>query len=239
MAGDRDVGYICDYPIYGQIAGINAFALGVELTNPRSKVRLEWSSVDGHRAARKKLEGEGVELISCQDLTRQPDGGFGMNGLMRREGDDLTMLAAPVWRWDVYYEALLRRILNKTAQDEYALSARALNYYWGMSAGVLDVYCAPSLTEGVRKLAHILKSGIRANLCDPFQAPVRYQDGREASPSGEAFDLEHIAGMDCLVDNVIGAIPAFEALNRGRDTVEVMGVEASAKSGKLGEARMP
>ena len=49
LAGVDSVGYLCDYPIYGQIAGINAFALGVQMVNPRTKVYLEWSTVGGAR----------------------------------------------------------------------------------------------------------------------------------------------------------------------------------------------
>ena len=39
------IAYIADYPIYGTIANINAFALGVKMINPRAKIYLEWSKV--------------------------------------------------------------------------------------------------------------------------------------------------------------------------------------------------
>ena len=228
MAAGDDIGYVCDYPIYGVIAGINAFALGVELTNPRARVRLEWSSVQGHRAARKKLEGEGVRLISCQDFSRQSDGSFGLNGLMRVDGDRATMLAAPVWRWDVYYEELLRRILDKTAREEYESSTKALNYYWGMSAGVVDIQCSPDLPAGTLRLAQLLRTGICENRCNPFATPVRNQAGAVVDAEGDSLDLEHIMRMDYLVQNVVGAIPAQAELTRGRETVEVMGIGPAA-----------
>ena len=229
MAGEGDIGYICDYPIYGVIAGINAFALGVQLTNPRARVRLEWSSVDGHRAARKKLSEEGLRLISCQDFSRQPDGSFGLNGLMRIEGGEAAMLAAPVWRWDVYYEEMLGRILDKTAKDEYESSAKALNYYWGMSAGVVDVRCAPDLPEGLQKLSHLLREGICGDRISPFATPVRNQEGAPVDADGDRLELEQIVKMDWLVQNVVGAIPVQQELTRGRQTVEIMGVDPSAK----------
>ena len=37
--------YVGDYPIYGSIANINAFAIGAKMVNPRAKVYLEWSSM--------------------------------------------------------------------------------------------------------------------------------------------------------------------------------------------------
>ena len=43
------IGYIADYPIYGMISNINAFALGVRMTNPRAKIHLAWSTVKNDR----------------------------------------------------------------------------------------------------------------------------------------------------------------------------------------------
>ena len=43
MADNDRIGYIADYPIYGNIANINAFAMGAQMVNPRAVVYLEWS----------------------------------------------------------------------------------------------------------------------------------------------------------------------------------------------------
>ena len=37
LADNNRIGYIASYPIYGQMANINAFALGAQFTNPRAK----------------------------------------------------------------------------------------------------------------------------------------------------------------------------------------------------------
>ncbi len=55
------LGYVCDYPIYGQIAAINAFALGAQMANPRAKVYLEWRKSRGYEARR---AGHSLYLIS-------------------------------------------------------------------------------------------------------------------------------------------------------------------------------
>ena len=230
MAEGGDIGYVCDYPIYGQVAGINAFALGVQLVNPRAKVVLEWSSVAGIRAAKRKLEDRGIRLISSQDSARLADGSFGVNGLTLSGDGRSVMLAAPLWKWDVYYEEILRRLLDRTMKEEYAASSKALNYYWGMAAGVVDVQCAPELPEGVRKLAEFLRQGIRRELCDPFRLPIRNQSGEAVAGEGDALLLEQIMEMDWLVDNVVGTIPVYDALKRySRATVDVMGVGPSTK----------
>ena len=140
------------------------------------------------------------------------------------------MLAAPLWKWDAYYEEILRRQLDRTMKEEYAASSKALNYYWGMAAGVVDVQCAPELPEGVRKLAEFLRQGIRRELCDPFRLPIRNQSGEAVAGEGDALLLEQIMEMDWLVDNVVGTIPVYDALKRySRATVDVMGVGPSTK----------
>ena len=230
MAADSDIGYVCDYPIYGQVAGLNAFALGVQLVNPRAKVVLEWSSVVGAKAARKKLEDRGIRLISTQDFARSSDGSFGENGLVSSADGRSDLLAVPLWKWDVYYGEMLRRLLDKTLKEEYEASSKALNYYWGMAAGVVDVQWSESLPEGVRKLAGFLKQGICREICDPFSLPIRDQSGKAIAAEGDALDLKQIMEMDWLVGNIVGAIPAYDELKSfSKATVDVMGVGPTTK----------
>ena len=70
LSDSGKLGYVCDYPIYGQIAGINAFALGAQMANPRSKVYLEWSTVKGAKEAALSLSRRHIHLISSQDNAR-------------------------------------------------------------------------------------------------------------------------------------------------------------------------
>ena len=227
LAGSDDVGYLCDYPIFGQIAGINAFALGVQMTNPRAKVYLEWSSVGGAGAAMKRLTDRGIRLISSQDLTKQGEEGRSSFGLSLVSGGDQVNLAVPVWQWGAYYEALIRRIRDKSFQWEYEESSKALNYYWGMSAGVVELRCSEKVPPGTRKLAALLQDSIRSGLCRPFRGTLYAQGSRvmdrDLSP-------EQIINMDWLVENVSGSIPEYQELNEmGKATVDIVGVEPSTK----------
>ena len=227
MAGDDPVGYICDYPIFGQVAGINAFALGVQLTNPLARVHLEWSSVDDARTAVQRLTEKGIRLISAQDLARRgaPGHNFGLSVI---EGDHQVNLAMPVWKWGIYYEALLRRIQDRSFQMEYRESHKALNYYWGLSSGVVDLRCSYRLPDCTRKLADLLRDGIRSGLCHPFRGPIYDQRGTLQVEEGDTLDVERIITMDWLADNVVGSIPAYEALSdTGKATVGIVGVEAT------------
>lgn len=235
LARNDKVGYICDYPIYGQIAGINAFAQGVQMVNPRATVHLEWSSVDGVEAAVQRLRNQGIYLISSQDMAKLEGGGKSSFGLYQIDGQGKTVLAMPVWQWGVYYETIIRRMLDHTLQSEYEESSKALNYYWGMSAGVVEVICSSALPESTRKLAELLRSAICSGICNPFRGPLHTQDGGMIDGEGHFLSSEQIIRMDWLVDNVVGALPAYEALNdEAKSTVDIVGVEPSTEEKRSG-----
>lgn len=229
LAGGNHVGYICDYPIYGQVACINAFALGVQLTNPRIRVHLEWSSVGGGDAALSRLTQKGISLVSAQDLAAQgwKNARYGLS-LINEEGQ--VNLATPVWQWGRYYEAILRRIQNGTLQQEYHSSRKALNYYWGMSSGVVGLQCSDKLPDSTIKLASILQNQLCSGSCNPFRGPLFAQGGRQVIGETEALDMEGIVNMNWLADNIVGTIPAYEELDEtGKATVGIVGVEAAGK----------
>ena len=48
LAENDRIAYIADYPIYGMIANINAFALGASFTNPRARIYLAWSTSENY-----------------------------------------------------------------------------------------------------------------------------------------------------------------------------------------------
>lgn len=229
ICGGNKVGYVCDYPIFGQIAGINAFALGVQMVNPQARVQLEWSSVGGRHAAIDRLVKQNVELVSCMDNFRLYEPGQKL-GLSRITANEQTLLAAPVWQWGIYYEGLLRRILNGTIRAEYESSSKALNYYWGMSSGVIDLRLFDVLPESVRRLAEYLRKGICQGVVEPFIGSVHIQGGFSVGAPHEPFSMDQIISMDYLVENVDGRIPVYEELTTiGKATVETAGVEQAAK----------
>ncbi|MBQ3286059.1 MAG: BMP family ABC transporter substrate-binding protein [Ruminococcus sp.] len=220
------LGYVCDYPIFGQIAGINAFALGAQMANPRSKVYLEWSSVKGAKEAALSLNRQHIHLISSQDTARYSEDDRSSFGLSHIGSDKTDLLAVPVWKWGVYYEKLLRSVLDKTIKSEYVNTARALNYYWGMSAGVVDIEYAPALPLASRRYADFFRRSLISGAGKPFLTPFYSQSGEIVGARQNELNLEQIINMDYLVDNVVGSIPAYDALSDvGKATVDTVGVQ--------------
>ena len=219
------LGYVCDYPIYGQIAGINAFALGAQMANPRAKVFLEWSSVKGAKEAALSLNRQHIHIISSQDTARFTEDDRSSFGLSHIGQDKTDLLAVPVWKWGVYYERILRGMLDSSIKDEYDNSRRALNYFWGMSAGVVDIEYAPSLPLSSRRYADFFRDSLIHGAGTPFLTPFYTQAGEIVGSRQRELNLEQIIRMDYLVENVIGSIPAYDELTQiGKDTVDMVGI---------------
>ena len=229
------LGYVCDYPIYGQIAGINAFALGAQMANPRAKVFLEWSSVKGAKEAALSLNRQHIHIISSQDTARYSQDDRRSFGLSHIGHDKTDLLAVPVWKWGVYYEKILRSTLDKTIKSEYINTARALNYYWGMSAGVVDVEYAPALPLASRRYADFFRSSLISGVGKPFLTPFYTQSGEIIGSRQSELTLEQIISMDYLVDNVVGSIPTYDELSPvGQETVDMVGIRQAKKKAKEG-----
>ena len=233
ICGTKDVGYIGDYPIYGQIAGINAFAAGVNLVNPTARVLLEWSCTHPLEQAEENLRAQGIALISSLDAARlaSDQGPFGL--YYAGKDGTRTTLAQTVWQWGTYYELILRRILDGSLKASHTGSERALNYYWGLRSGVVSVELSPLLPEGTRKLAELLRAGIANGTCEPFALPL-YRQGGEALTENErrSLSMEEIVRMDWLAENIIGSLPAFEELNEtGKKMARLVGVPSVRTAG--------
>ena len=233
MADENKVGYLCDYPIYGQIAGINAFALGVQMVNPRAKVSLEWSCIDGAESAVQRLLDKGVRIISAQDLKKPAGEERSAFGLYEYKEEKRVNLAMPLWHWGVYYEKLIRSMMDKSFRTEYESSNKAINYYWGMSAGVVELICSNHLPDSVKKLVGVLQDAICGGRFKPFQGIIRTQNGECLEGTDGVLSLQQIIDIDWLLENIEGEIPEYEALSEeGKETVKSAGAPKAETQGE-------
>ncbi|WP_077610662.1 BMP family ABC transporter substrate-binding protein [Clostridium sp. Marseille-P2415] len=211
MARDDKLGYIADYPIYGNIANINAFALGARMINPYAKVYLEWSRIKG-RDAHMELEKEGISFISGDDMIT-PQAPTREYGLYQKSADGtLKNLATPIWHWGKFYERIVNITCHGASDRKELKGKQAINYWWGMSADVIDVICSQSLPHGTNRLITFLKNSIRAGSFQPFVGTIYSQDGRIQCEEEMSLTPEEITTMNWLTDNVMGQIPAFDEL---------------------------
>ncbi len=203
------IGYIADYPVYGIPASINAFALGARMTNPRARVYLEWSMVKD-RMPEDELAAQDVHVICNRDIAA-PAFQSTLFGLYSNADGRQQNLAMPVWQWGKLYVELLRRIQNGF-WDTDMREAQAMNYWWGMDAGAIDVYYTQKLDPGTRRITDLLLAQLREGKLLPFAGQITAQSGEIMCRDGEALTPAQIMAMDYLCDNVIGSIPTNDML---------------------------
>lgn len=224
MAENDKIAYIADYPIYGMVANINAFALGAACTNPRAKIYLAWSTKKDYDRDCFLLEND-IHIVSDQDMITPTDASRQF-GLYQYENGETKNLLMPLWNWGVFYEKMIRSILTGAYQSEGEMDNRALNYWWGMSAGVIDLISSKYIPSGMRRICEHLKQDICKGDIVPFSGEIRSQDGTIMNKEREEMRPEAIMEMDWLVENVIGTIPAIDELVDGaKPVVELKGVE--------------
>lgn len=218
MAENNRLAYIADYPIYGSIANINAFALGAKMINPRAEVYLEWSTMK-EVDLEEKIREIGPACVSGRDMVI-PEEASRFFGIYHMNGGCPRNLAMPLYHWGKFYEQLIRTIMDGTWKyDDDPSSTKAINYWWGMAEGVIDVICSQYLPIGTKRLVELLKATICAETFNPFSGILLSQTGVvEADPTHSMLP-EQIMTMDWLAENVIGSIPKKEELKEQAEPV--------------------
>ena len=229
MSKKDRVGYIASYPIFGVLAGINAFAMGLQMTNPKARVELRWSCTPGSHMD--DLKEMGLDFISTLDIPTQDcvRGRWGASRIL--EDGSTELLASPYWDWGRFYVKLVRSIMHGgwDTLNTNKQSDQAVNYWWGMASGVIGVRMSPDLPEGVQNLVHILQKGIADGTITPFHRRIVSQDGVVRNDGGKYFTMDEILHMDWLCDTVDGTIPTFDELvPKARDVVRLQGVYRDA-----------
>lgn len=228
MAENDRIGYMADYPIYGSVANVNAFALGAKLVNPRAKIYVEWTSrkyVDVYKSFR----DNGVSYVSGKDIII-PGKSLGSRhfGVFRLDEESPHNLAMPIWHWGKFYEKMIRNIQEGTWKSEETTKVKSVNYWWGMSAGVIDVICSQNLPLGTARLVSLLRNTICAGSFNPFSGIIYSQNGVIQEDENTTLTPERIITMDWLAENIIGSIPKMADLEeKAKPVVLEQGVESA------------
>lgn len=178
LSKDHRISYVCGAPLYGTLANINAFAIGAAMIDPEIRIRLIWSCLEG-RDWRTEVREEGTDIVSGPDMIH-PGKEDREYGLYRYEQDgSAVMLANPEWKWGRFYELIARSVMSGYWRQE-AGSARdqALNYWWGLSSGVIGVEVSEEVPASTRHLVEGLKKAMVAGLIGPFEGELMTQNGR-------------------------------------------------------------
>lgn len=223
IAHQDHIGFVSNYPIIGDTAIINAFALGAMLTNPRAKIVLTWSCVPGN--AVKELEEQGIRVISNPEPDNF-DTGINWGAVTYRASQEAQPRALVSTRcdWGIYYEKTIRTLLN-SGIDSLRDNNKAVNDWWGLRSGTMNIVLSELLPEGLQQLALYLKRGIISRDIHPFRRLIRDQEGRIVCDGVNVPPLEELLRLDWLCDNVEGSIPTYEdLLPEARELVRLFGI---------------
>ena len=206
------IGYIADFPIFGTPASINAFALGVKMVNPTAKVHLAWSCVKDCDYTKLFTEANishicGRDMIEPRDVTRV----YGLYDLGEERGKNL---ATSIWNWGKFYQRIIQTILNGNwKRTEAAPDFPTINYWWGISSGMIDMITSKAVPEQTMKLVNLVKKHIVANEFHIFSGDLYDQQHVLRNQGSYVMTANDIMNMDWLVENVVGELPKFEELD--------------------------
>lgn len=231
LSREDKLGYIAEQPTYGMLADINAFALGARMVNPYVEVHLEWARRKKKKHTENILYDKGIRYISGHDMIN-PDHPSREYGLyLKKEDGTIKNLAMPVWHWGKFYEQIIRLAFKSTEEIESMKGKKAVNYWWGMSADVIDVICSENIPNGTRRLIEFLKNSIRAGSFHPFDGLIYAQDGSAKCTQGKSLKAEEIITMNWLAQNVVGYIPEIEEMNeRAQELMQLQGIKTAGQA---------
>lgn len=222
MSKDGRIGYVGSYPIHGEPASINAFALGAQMTNPDARIFLDWTCTHGNPMVR--FRREGLQVVSNRDIPSTDRSYHEYGTYQVLEDGSLRSLASPYWHWGKFYETVVKSVLDGT-WDRDQTGWQAVNYWWGLKSGVVDVVLSDGLPEGVAQLANILREGLISGAVDPFARRIVAQDGSVKNDGSHQFSVDELLHMDWLCENVEGTIPTCdEVLPMAQAVVKLQGV---------------
>ena len=220
MAGGDRIGYVADYPTYGSIAGINAFAQGARMVNANARVYLEWANLK---------EGGGVERLHEKGIVYIDH----LDRLAANTGNDMHgmhNLALIQCHWGRLYRSLVRRVVEGSWKQEERGSS-AISYWWGMTQGIVGVLCSRRLPIGTRRLASVLRDAIREDRLDPFYGVLMVSlnagtMGGVIYGDDVPLPADQILSMNWLSAYVEGRIPAFDELTlKAQELVKIQGIQ--------------
>lgn len=206
MACNDRIGYIASFPVFGELASINAFALGAQMTNPRAQIELKWACVEGFPQT--ELLADGIRIVSTQNASSELNACSTNGTYLINDTGEMIPLGTHIWNWGEFYEYAIKEILSGGMKKEKN-SHMALNYWLGLDSGVIGMDISARLPQGVRQMANLLYVAVKRGYIDPFGRKIVAQDGSIKNDGTILFSPEQILRMDWLCENVIGRIPAL------------------------------
>ena len=225
LSDNHRIGYVADSPVYGTVAGINAFAIGAQMVDPHVTVYLKWYAAKDYDWRRELAETD-VRIVCARDVPNpvDPDESWGLY-LVEYDGTEVH-LGEPVLQWGRFYQRIVQSIRDDSWRREGdELRDKALNYWWGLTSGVLDVRRSPLVPVRQRNLVEVFRQSMLNGQIHPFTDELKSQTGIVQPHGSGRLPSSQIARMSWLNENIVGRLPEERELSeRALDEVSVSGV---------------
>jgi basic membrane lipoprotein Med (substrate-binding protein (PBP1-ABC) superfamily) len=215
------LGCVATWPVPDVVSGLNAFTLGARMVNPSVEVLVEWTR-DWESHARSGMLDEERRLLAAgaDPISRQYNlSGRGLvagKWLSEAEpsGTELQSLAAPRWNWGVFYERILKDLMDQgpaTPYDRFLVRSSATAFWWGIGSGLVDLVLDETrVPDPTRRLVHWMRSLLVEGRLHPFTGPVTDNEGNLRITAGETPGFETISRMDWFVEGIRTEAPVME-----------------------------
>ncbi len=193
--------------------GIDAFALGVQSTNPRAKIKVsivgDWFDEDKERAAALLLVDEGCDVItqhSDSQIVQRVISNAGMIGIGYNQDMSSvfpnTAITSVVWNWSVYYQKLFVQLLDGTFSCQ--------DYLGSLEDGMCSIsdaakWAEPVIQNAIASEKEELISGSKT----VFTGPITDNEGNQIIGENQTLTEEEIQNdIHWYLDNieVIGTV---------------------------------
>ncbi len=203
-------GYVAGFPIPEVLQGINAFALGMRLVNPKAEVKVVWLNAwfdpPKERDAAMALFNQNVDVIAFHTgstavmAAAQERGKLAVayHSDMRKVAPDAQIVAV-THQWGDYYTRRIRAVADG--------SWTSGNVWGGVKQGMVRVGdFGPKVPKAVQQEVLARQKDIASGKLLPFAGPIVDNEGRQVVPKGQAMTDEQILTMNFLVSGVQGRI---------------------------------
>lgn len=211
----NEIGYLATVPDAENLACINAFAIGVKTVNAKASVHVaytsSWNSQQRNDEAHDQLMGKGVDLIAnkvileTEPLTELLNKRGVFSYLAKKTDTGWEPLSASFWNWGVYYQKIVSSVVNRSYEElikAYGSENQLINFYWGMSTQVLDLWLSPRIPKQTSMLVRQMKRLLVSEAMSPFDGPLLTVDHELVCDDEQSLEPADIMEMNWLYENV-------------------------------------
>lgn len=206
------LGYVGPFTVPDVLRDFNAWVVGAREVSPDVEVQMIWVNTWFDPAqetqAAQTLLDNGADVLfygtSGGAVGQAADAAGALwvagNGLARGFAPE-SFLTGPSYEWGVYYVEAAQAVRDGTWDN--------IPYWGSMADGFINLAdFGPAVPDDIAEMVNARRAEIEAGNFDVFVGPIVDHEGNLQVPDGEPASLEHIWGVDYVLDGIEGTLPS-------------------------------